>query len=177
MSTTVCIDPDVGEIRPGKKVCKVKELSFSGQGAPIAVTKIEPQMIPEGDKSIKPQFLIFIENKGKGNPVNIQGFHNACRQPSLSANELKYMWNVAFLTAYGRDGRIKLDCSPNMENSADKETGFIRFRDKKDFVRCTFKEGVSRASDAFLSPLRIEIDYGYVQTVSTNFAIQKPLRY
>lgn len=176
LSATVCIDPDVGGIRPGKKVCNVKELVFNnGQGAPIAVTKIEPQMIPEGN-NIKPQFLIFIENKGKGTPVDISNYVHACRQSDASKTNI---WNVAFLNVYTSGKENQLDCTPG-EASILKGTGFIRFRDKKDFVKCTFKKEtreIKRTDDTYTSPLRIEIDYGYVQTVATTFTIQKPLKY
>ncbi|MEK6983813.1 MAG: hypothetical protein AABX33_04530 [Nanoarchaeota archaeon] len=188
LSATACIDPDVAGMRPGKKACTVKDLVYNnGQGAPIAVTKIEPLMIPVADKEmIKPQFLIYVENKGKGTPVNIVGFHNICRNIDLSKEEVKYTWNVAALKAYtsGKESN-QLICCPNIDGECpesemgniDKISGFIRLRDKKDFVRCTFKNGVPKNSDAFTSPLKIEIDYGYVQTATANFMIQKPLRY
>lgn len=193
LSATVCIDPDIAGIRPGKKVCDVKEIVFNnGQGSPIAITKIEPNMIPEGKDIIKPQFLIFIENKGRGNPVDINNYHNVCGKfdfgdgTTTSSTDVKNIWNVARLTAFssGKEGENQLVCCPNMdgqcpeqETNTDKITGFIRFRDKKDFVRCTFKEGKKRTDDAFTSPLRIEIDYGYIQTIAAEFKIQKPLKY
>lgn len=197
LSTTVCIDPDIGELRPSKKACKVKEITFNtGQGAPITVTRIEPQMIPEGD-IIKPQFLIFIENKGKGNPVDLNSYSNVCGSVDFDdpkrREEVKNIWNVAALRAYtsGKgvgDKGIQLVCCPNIdgqcpenENNQDKIAGFIRFRDKKDFVRCTFKNDaqktIKKTDDAFTSPLRIEIDYGYVQTIADTFLIQKPIKY
>lgn len=178
LDTTICIDPDVAGIRPGKKACTLRDLTFnSGQGAPIAVTRIEPQMIPEGD-IIKPQFLVFIENRGKGTPVNIVGYHNACRESDFAS---KSTWNIAHVNAYtsGPQGQNQLECSPS-ESSIDKKTGFVRLRDRKTWVRCTFTKDakeIKRTDDAFTSPLRIEIDYGYVQTISANFFIQKPLKY
>lgn len=199
LSTTVCIDPDTANVRPGKKVCEVKELAYTnGQGAPIAVTKIEPQMIPEKDKAkgedvIKPQFLIFIENRGRGSSVDKKSYYNVCGKVDFYdpkyKEELKNIWNVATLRAYttGKEKESQLICCPNIEGQCpekdfktEKEIeGFIRFRDKKDFVRCTFRDenAVSRSEDAYTSPLRIEIDYGYIQTISTNFVIQKPLKY
>lgn len=183
LATTICIDPDVTGTAAGKKVCNVKELVFNnGQGAPIAITKIEPRMILEGD-IVKPQFLIFIENKGRGNPANIFNFKDVCRNTELSQQETKYIWNVAFLRAYS-SANEQLICCPNIdgkcdekETNPDKITGFIRFRDKKDFVRCSFKSGMQKNSAAYTSPLKIQIDYGYTQTISANFYIQKPLKY
>ncbi|MBI2542154.1 hypothetical protein HYV80_05585 [Candidatus Woesearchaeota archaeon] len=196
LSTTVCIDPDIGNLRPGKKACTVKEMAFgNGQGAPISIVKIEPQMIPEvgtspGSKSdvIKPQFLIFVENKGRGTPVDGNYYISSCSKQDKGATN--YPWNVAHIRAYttseSSDEKSRLEnqliCCPNQDgqcpDTATGDTaGFLRFKDKKDFVRCTFKKGIKRTDDAFTSPLRVEIDYGYVQTISTSFYIQKPLKY
>lgn len=206
LSTTICIDPDVAGIRPGKKACTVKELAFrNGQGAPISIVKIEPQMIPEvGNQPgsskdvIKPQFLIFVENKGRGTPVdnyNKADYATACTKKDAEGIKL---WNVADIRVYTTPSStnvepivpgkgLQLVCCPNVDGQCpDKEpdlsndekiTGYLRFKDKKDYVRCTFKNGIPRNSDAYSSPLRIEIDYGYVQTISTSFFIQKPLKY
>lgn len=181
LSTTVCIDPDITGSSPAKKVCNVKEMVFSnGQGAPVAVTKIEPQMIPEGNV-VRPQFLIFMENKGKGNTVDSSAYENVCRESDFGSGKegVKNIWNVAFLKAFtsGREDENQLECSPNVEEGADKSSGFIRFRDKKDFVRCVFKKGVPKNSNTYTSPLKIEIDYGYVQTIGANIIVQKPLKY
>ena len=97
LTTTLCIDPDVFGLRPGKKACNVKDMGFSsGQGAPIAVTKIEQQMIPQGD-SIKPQFLIFLENRGRGTPVNILNYHDICAKPF---SDTKNLWNTVRIKAF-----------------------------------------------------------------------------
>lgn len=195
LSTTICIDPDVAGIRPGKKACSVKELAFSGgQGAPIAIVKIEPQMIPEVGPNpssptdvIKPQFLIFVENKGRGTSVDSQFYSESCSRKDAA---ISYPWNVAYIRAYTtsetKEGKDKFEnqliCCPNKEGKCPETTsgdtaGFLRFKDKKDYIRCTFKNGIKRTDDAYTSPLRIEIDYGYVQTITTNFFIQKPLKY
>ena len=181
LSTTVCIDTDTAGIRPGKKVCEVKDMTFSnGQGAPVAVTRIEPQMVPDGEL-IKPQFLIFVENSGRGNPVDSANYNSICG----SQDAEKGLWNVAHLSAFAA-GDIQMICCPNdslggqcteTETSPDKMKGFVRFRDRKDFVRCTFRNGIKKTDDTFTSPLRIEIDYGYVQTIAANFVIQRPVKY
>lgn len=199
LSTTICIDPDVAGIRPGKKACTVKDLAFSnGQGAPISIVKIEPQMIPEvGNQPgsskdvIKPQFLIFVENKGRGTPVDSNYYHSSCSRQDKG--ETDYPWNVAYIRAYTTPSSanieplvpgkgLQLVCCPNKDGQCPEQAtgdtaGFLRFKDKKDYIRCTFKNGIPRNSDEYTSPLRIEIDYGYVQTISTSFFIQKPLKY
>jgi|SRR3989338_4812934 len=179
LSATTCIDTDIANIRPVKKVCTPSEMIFGrGQGAPITVAKIEPQMIPEGDK-VKPQFLIYLENRGTGIPVYMNDYQKICLNEDVP---IKNALNVASLKAYSSNanGEDQLECSPSLASQkigTDESTGYIKFRDKKDLIRCTFKEGISRDLDAYTSPLRIEIDYGYVQTISTSLIIQRPSSY
>ncbi len=183
-AATVCIDPDPSGTRPGKKVCQVQDITFSrGQGAPITVVKIEPQMVPDG-RDIKPQFLIYVENRGAGDVVNKDSYDNICTQSESSGSDV---WNRAHIQVFttGSQGENQLVCCPNdvngncdeKETDTNKKTGILRFRDKKDFVRCTFSNGIPRNYDAYTSPLKILIDYGYVQSISTNIIIQKPLKY
>lgn len=185
LSATVCIDPDVEGVRPGKKICKLQDVSFgSGQGAPIAITQIQPQIVPVVD-GIKPQFLIFVENKGKGSPINNVGYAAACNKFDYNKDlgSSRDLWNVATIKAYkaGKEDDIsnQLECTPSLKGesgNSDKTTGILRFRDGKDFVRCTFKNILPKNSDAFQSSLKIVIDYGYVQSIATNFVIEKPYK-
>ncbi|MBI2655526.1 hypothetical protein HYX06_03835 [Candidatus Woesearchaeota archaeon] len=173
-SATICIDPDIANIRPAKKVCQVNDINLNrGQGAPIVVRKIETRMVPDGDK-VKPQFLIYFENTGQGISVNPKGYTIPCQKSEFNGEDL---WNVAYLKVYSSEskGENQLVCTPSLEN--DETTGILKFRDKKDFIRCTHKDGISSNSDAYTSPIRIEIDYGYTQSISTTFNIQKPLKY
>ena len=96
------------------------------------------------------------------------------------------IWNVGSVKAFasGKNGEVQLQCCPNKNGECpEKEVaqneleGFLRFRDNKDFIRCTFTQPVPRNLDAYTSPLRIEVDYGYIQTVTANFLLQKPLRH
>lgn len=187
LATTICIDPDVIGIRPGQKVCQVKDITFSsGQGAPIAITVVQEQMIPKFDThEVKPQFLIFIENKGSGNPVDTASYQNVCGKADLqsqqSADQKNNVWNVAYVKAFA-SGNEQLVCCPSKDGECKEDSNnpndwmaFVRFRDNKDFVRCIFRNGIPENSESYLSPLRVEVDYGYVQTVSASFIIQKPL--
>ncbi len=175
-SATICIDPDIANVRPVKKVCQAKEITLSnGQGAPIAVTKIETQMVPEGDK-IKPQFLIYLENKGLGTPVSTESYDEICKEAKVPDPDRK-IWNTALLKVYGSESSTQneIDCTPGI--SDDGNEGLLKFRDRKDFVKCIFTQGKNLNDDAYTTPIRIEIDYGYIQSISTNFIIQKPLKY
>jgi len=140
-------------------------------------------MIPV-EKEIKPQFLIFVENKGKGNPVNLKGYDSACSKSDYTKDSSnKDLWNVATIKVYTsgkeEEKESQLICTPSLKDSAgaiDETTGFLRFTDNKDFVRCTFRDGIPKSSEAFTSPLKVVIDYGYVQSIASNFFIEKPYK-
>jgi hypothetical protein len=43
-------------------------------------------------------------------------------------------------------------------------------------VRCTYERGITKAMGTYTTPLIIEIDYGYVQSVSRSILIRKEIR-
>lgn len=183
LDATVCIDTDPSGLRPGKKVCSLKDLTFAnGQGAPLAITKIEVQMLPsqesqespEGYGKIVPQFLIFIENRGQGIAVKDDAVQEFCTQGKISHDEL----NTIFVTASlpGKQGIERLGCEPKQKGSSEKQGYDVKLKDKKDMIRCTFKAGIDSTQDSYLSPLKIELSYGYSQSISANYLIQKTAR-
>ena len=184
-SQTVCIDTDVIGLRSGKKACSVNINGITltgGQGGPIAVTRIETSMIPK-DNLIKPQFLIYVENQGTGQVVDPLSLNKVCGNVALIKEDIRKTWNIAYLKAFISSGNEEnqLDCCPNPspdgQCTGDDKRGIIRLRDKKDFVRCTFPKGIPNSIDSYTSPLRIDLGYGYVQSVPVNFIIQKPITY
>jgi len=186
LDTTFCMDTDPSNLRPGKKVCKLQDLSFSnGQGAPVTIPKIEVQMLPSqesqqspaGYGKIVPQFLIFIENKGQGIVIKNDAVKEACTQ-KISHDKLNTIYVRAFFP--GKDpgtekSGLELNCEPKEKGSTAKQ-GYVKLKDKKDIIRCTFKEGIDSRQDPYLSPLRIEMSYGYTQSISANYLIQKTAR-
>lgn len=175
LDTTVCMDTDPNNLRPGKKVCRLQDLTFaSGQGAPIAVTKIEAQMLPSMDSGkITPQFLIYIENKGSGLAIKNDAVREFCTQGKVGSDKFNAIIVKAFFPGTGLGE--ELDCEPKEKDSKLKQ-GYAKLRDKKDIIRCAFKEGIPSNQDPFLKPLRIEMDYGYTQSISANYLIQKASR-
>ncbi len=187
-SASVCIDPDVSGLSRNRKVCNVNAVSFqAGQGGPIAVTKIEPQILPS-EVGIKPQFIISIENKGKGHSLRPDEFGSACGLNPV--DRTSQTWNLALARVYstGSQGEVPLECSPNIDilnlkfseeerKNYDKDTAYIRFGRGQSFIRCNFKDIIPAGIDAYTSPLKIVIDYGYVQSIATNFVIQKQGKY
>lgn len=177
LESSVCIDTDVSNLRPSKKVCQTQDLVFSsGQGAPVAVTKIEINMLPtladgqnELSGKIKPQFLIFVENKGQGTVIKKESVMDFCTKSETSHANLNIVYVDVYLAGQ------KLECQLETKQGSN-ELGHIKLLDKKDIIRCVFKDGIDASRDTYLSPLKIVLKYGYTQSISANYFIQKTAR-
>ena len=183
-SSTICVDTDTSGLRPGKKVCSVQDLApAAGQGGPIAVTKVEISMLPTeiGQNSqarrIRPQFLILIENKGPGTPVKKDSTRDFCARtetPNVNFNEnLNRIKVSAFLSTQ------ELYCTPKekIEGVESEENhAMAKLKDKKELIRCTLNEGLDATQDSYLSPFTITLTYGYTQSISASYLIQKAAR-
>jgi len=157
-------------LRNEQKACKIKELKFDkGQGAPVAVTKIDTRMLPYVDENVvKPHFFIFIENLGNGEVVSLSKVEKACTNEPLEFTDFNSIQIKVELS-----GEL-LDCSVDDEGPG---VTTIRLRNKEDLVRCTLEEGIDISRDAYTAPLRIELEYGYTFTISKNIIIEKVLKY
>lgn len=170
LGTEICVDTDIHNLKARQKACNAKDLAFSnGQGAPVAITKIETDMLPDIDKNkIKPHFIIHIENKGKGEVIMPGSYDLVCSEKSLDYKEFNLLSAKVFLS------EIELDCI--LPREVDGK-GFIKLKDKKSIVRCTLKDGIDENLGSYIAPLRVELSYGYTFTVSREFTIEKILEY
>ncbi len=175
LDATVCIDTDLSSTRPGKKVCSMQDLNFgSGQGAPVAVTKIEVNMLPSKITSdnqisiIMPQFLIYIENKDKGDVLKAGSEKDYCTKPNIVHENLNKVYVTASL------GGKELDCKTNKIDLNNKMDNYVKLLDKKALARCVLKKSdISRTADNYLSPLKVTLTYGYTKSITANYLIQK----
>ena len=162
---SVCIDTDVYGERIGKKACSVKDLEYTeGQGAPVAITKIEARMLPDLDENkVKPNFVIYLENRGNGEVIKLDKTADACTNKPLEYTDFNTIRISASLSGKA------MDCKASDDDSAS----IIRLRDKKDMVRCTLKEGINKNFDSYTALLSIELEYGYTFTASKDIIIEK----
>lgn len=72
----ICINPNFYDVKSSLDSCEPTDsISLSGQGAPVAVSRIEQVISPESENRVKLQFKLTIENKGDGevvSPVRIE---------------------------------------------------------------------------------------------------------
>lgn len=180
LDTATCIDTDVSGIKPGKKVCQVQDLIFNnGQGAPVAVTKVEVNMLPSQieqgiQPKIVPQFLIFVENKGQGNVIKKEAVSSFCTKSDTTHANLNIVYVKLCLSNFCTDNG-GMTCQLEKKPGRD-ELGHIKLKDKKDIIRCFKEEGLDSAQDAYSAPLRIELDYGYTQSIASGYFIHKTAR-
>jgi len=153
---SVCIDPDVYNLRAGEKPCSIKDISLNSQGAPVAVTRIEQNILTHEDK-IEPQFLIYLANKGNGQIVDKQKVKEACSGTG------KYNLSMINVEVY-LSGR-ELECTPDP----------IRLTRTKNFVRCSAleKDWLDKELLAYETVLNIKLSYGYTSTIAKEIRIEK----
>ena len=175
VTATVCIDTDVSGIMQKPKACSTSDVTLDGgQGAPVAITRIETRMLPAGDK-IKPQFIISVENRGGGEVIKDDSIDMMCSRDIDFPDIRNQAYNTISFKAYlsGIDEKNLLDCEPKLD---EKDTmPYVKLFRRKDFVRCTVKEqnAIAKNIDAYTAPLNIEMDYGYTNTISANYIIEK----
>lgn len=163
-SAVVCIDPNPYEA--GVKACTVKDITFTSQGAPVAITKIETAMLSAGGGRVKPEFKIYIRNKGAGKVVNKDKIDIACKA-KISDEEKVDLWNIIDIKLglgrqEGSEYYSPFECTPVP----------MKLRGEEDFVRCVY-EGTLSATTAYQTPLIINLTYGYTHTISKQFKIIK----
>ena len=87
-SKDVCVDTDFYNLKKGEKACSAEDMVFSsGQGAPVSVVKVEPNML-EDDGVIKPRFVIYIENIGRGNVINPNSVEKVCSAEKIDYEDI-----------------------------------------------------------------------------------------
>lgn len=163
----VCIDLDPHDTSPREKECNVKEsISLSeGQGGPVVIDRIETRMLIEDDK-IMPQFKIYVSNRGRGTVLQPGSISEVCSKTSLNTET----YNSVRIDSIKLSDRTTGDfeCIPSE----------LMLRNEEDFVTCTLKNRpFDKAAEAFQTPLRIEISYGYMESSSKEIKIIKILPY
>ena len=160
-SAPICINlrnEDVENIP--KEECKVGSISLSsGQGAPVAITSIDEQIIPLNNDISTLTLKIHVANKGGGKVVAYNAYAKDCEGNALSEGELgKITVKDMRFSNYILGGETPITCQNLKDNSFNlDETGqFI--------IDCSVKlDKVSAGSVAFTTPLTIELNYGYSQ--------------
>ncbi|MEK6867776.1 MAG: hypothetical protein AABX98_03045 [Nanoarchaeota archaeon] len=187
----VCIDTDVNKMNIFPGACEATDISLSGQGAPLVITRIESTMLPTGTGYIRPMFTIYVDNSGNGKVINKEKIQHACTATGLesrdynmvflksfmlSSEELSYTFN-GYDTDTGKelnpDDEDLIQCSPNP---------LILENDGEDYIRCIVTEDLewdqfSMNQAPYSTQLSVQFDYGYTLSKSQEMTIEKILTY
>jgi hypothetical protein len=149
----VCIDPDPYSVIEEDKVCNIHDVSLGGgQGAPIAVTRVEEEV---GSDQI--YFRIYVSNSGSGS-VMLPRAYNDCPFDV----ELEDINKIVAKVKLPYDSSP--DCSPKGTSSDP-----IRLTNGAGYIFCKFNKPAS--DSAYTTTLNVELDYTYSDSISKQIKI------
>jgi hypothetical protein len=159
-ATTVCIDTRISTQDQRRPACSSKSVSGgSGQGAPIAVTNIVPEMLVASNNNIRPQFKIYATNKGKGRAIYPKA------DSSNPCQDSKYDFDTISIKAFLSD--VELTCSPKK----------ITVRSGNSYFRCYVSDNdianFPSTTLNYVAPLRVELDYYYTESFKYPLMIKR----
>jgi hypothetical protein len=152
---SVCIDAEQYTTKDIEKTCEVQPLSFSGQGAPVAVTRVEPTMYFDSGR-INPRFKITVANVGDGEVIHPQRTADACSAGGLTKDDLNHV------VIHAKLAENDLRCVPDP----------VILRDGVGTSMCEVGSGLE-PSGTYSSLLTVELEYGYTTTISGTTEIRK----
>ncbi len=152
-SPIICINPRLYDLRAAEEACVVQDVSLAGgQGAPVAVTRVDVDMMKN-----KALFKIYITNIGKGTVLSsTTSFRTECPF-FIDYNNMNIIDN--FQVSLSGAGYV--DCKP------DK----IRLINNRGTITCTAP--LYQIESAYTTPLRITLNYRYLDSISKQIEIIK----
>lgn len=146
----VCVDPVFYQVTHEQKSCTPQNVGMAGgQGAPVGVSYVGVDMV--GNKAI---FEINVVNFGTGQVLSPYADIKNCGHSSLDYDDLDKVRYTAHLS-----GGNLIDCKP--------KDGMVRLNNGNGKIVCSFSIA---PTSAFETPLMLDFEYGYVQSV------QKPIK-
>lgn len=160
---TVCIDRDVYNTELSK-VCIGHTVSGSNQGAPVAVTRVEPSFLYQGG-NIKPRFKVTLTNLQDGytlwNEANIEDSRELCDQKGFDRQEF---------------GKVKVTASINnielVCGTGSSKDGVTRFDGRTAEVLCMYPDTPVIAPGAnYEAPIVVQAQYFYVTSLTAEVEV------
>lgn len=159
-TVNVCIDSDPFNPLLGArpKTCMYEQpISLPlGQGAPIAVTSVQSRMIPiaEGPNkgSVRPEFVITIENRGTGQIIRQRDYMDACVQGAQ-------LGDIGIVEVRGVLSDSLLNCTAPKWNTKDPSTT----------IHCQLEdpnEIIPPIRGTYTALLQLTVKYGYYEYLS-----------
>ncbi|PIN73456.1 hypothetical protein COV20_04495 [Candidatus Woesearchaeota archaeon CG10_big_fil_rev_8_21_14_0_10_45_16] len=153
-SPLVCVDPLFYQVSADQKTCQPRDVSTGGgQGAPVAVTNVNVDMIGQN----RAVFEISIANLGGGTVLSPGAGIQNCGGAVLSRQDLnKVQYEVRL------SGQSPLNCKPR--------DGTVLLNNNQGKIVCTFN---IPGTLAYETPLQINLQYSYLDSQSRTLRIVK----
>lgn len=163
-SATICINPRVIDIEDSapRRECDIVPLSLvGGQGAPVAVTGVNEEIVHLGENMIRLVLKISVSNAAKGKVVKSSAYEKDCSRMALVPDEVGVIEinNIAF-SSY-RLGSETDEYSIKCQNLRSDRT-FTLDSSGKFTLECYADIDLGFiGATAFTTPLTVELSYGY----------------
>ena len=154
VQTDICIDTDVFGLYGKRKACSAKELTFKDQGAPVAITKIENEIIPMKDNKVKLMMKIYYTNLGSGRVVSQESYATFCDSTKVPKST-----DFGILAAEVQLSGATIQCIGTPEILADNQGS----------LTCTSEP--MQAVPPYKTALKVQLNYGYVLVEKKSFTI------
>ena len=171
-SATICINPRVMEtdnkIERGECITGIVTVG-GGQGAPVAVTSIEQEILPIGQDMLRMNLKIHVSNLGRGKVVSKEqdAYMKECtgQTPDQKDSGKIRVDNIQFSNYRLGNTEAAINCPNLKENMITLNNGQFTIECYADM------DTEIIGSVAFTTPLLVEMSYGYTQ-ISTSKSIK-----
>lgn len=162
----VCINPPA----PGEREtagCTEETRTYSDQGAPIAITKVESDTSSREGEDITPKVTFHVENAGDGRVIDKDKVSEMCTGGELGRRdrnnvhleELQIGNNI-----YERGGE---------ENDIECRKEKIELTGHEGRITCEMKNSISEDSPAYEARIMAVFEYGYSESYTREIEIEK----
>jgi hypothetical protein len=162
ITTMTCIDTKKAVRDESAAACTSTPYSGgAGQGAPIVITKIEPETQLQSNY-VRPQFKVYVSNFAKGYVTSASSCIGSESADITDANQVGYVNVEAWVSG------TKLVCGTETNN------GRLRIVDSNSYIKCYMPEGIagySRDQKNYLTPLTVRVSYTYTNIVEKKIEI------
>ncbi len=152
---SACVNYDPRGYLLSITACKPQKISMSSQGAPIAVAQVDVQSKYLPDGSLGSVFIITLQNRGNGKVIEAGHSKEACS----GTEDVGSLWDKVRVTAVL--GGRQIQCKKEV----------VRLENNKAEVFC--EGSLQQTAGPYMAPLQVYVDYGYTQTLSKQFVIER----
>lgn len=167
LESQVCINPDTLRSERADAACYEEEKTYSSQGAPIAITKVEAKTKDMDGEMTRPEIILHIQNLGDGRVVKKSKASDVCTGESLKRGDRNNVYLKELHVGnniYEKDGE---------ENDIKCRTEKVELINNEGRIACELKEGINKESPAYEARITAVFEYGYTQSYSRKIEIEK----